>query len=91
VTQYLMIEYRKLTLSPTAGSQRRCYNGCFHPSDWEEVWTHWDWLSLKLTPEEADKKLEFWQGLNDYAVKERGPKAKQEFRIVPDTIYDGSW
>lgn len=48
-----MIEHRKRTFSPTPGSQRRCYDGCFPSSDWEEDWTEWEWLSLKLSEEEA--------------------------------------
>lgn len=91
MTEYFMIEYRKRTLVATPGSQRRCYNGCFHPRDWEEAWTDWDWLSLKLSKEQAEEKLSFWKDLNAYAVKERGAGAMQEFRIAPDTVYDGSW
>jgi len=91
MTEFLMIEFRKRTLVSTLNSKRRCYDGCFHPNDWEEVWTKWDWLSLKLTQDQAEQKLKFWQDLNDYAVNERGPSAKQEFRIVPDTVYDGTW
>lgn len=88
---FFMIECRKRTLTPTANSQRRCYNGCFPSSDWEQGWTEWDWISLKLTEKEAQKKLEFWKSLNDFAVKERGLTAKKQFRIVPDTVYDGTW
>ena len=88
---YLMIEYRSPTLTPTEGSQRRCYNGCFHPDDWEETWTAWAWLNLKLTPEQAEEKLQFWRDLNASAVKARGPGARKEYRVVPDTVYDGTW
>ena len=49
----------KKTLVATPGSQRRCYHGCFHPNDWEEGWTEWDWLNLNV----PESKLEFWNNL----------------------------
>jgi len=90
-TTYYMIEQRKRTLVPTVGSKRRCYDGCFHPNDWEEGWTAWSWLNLKMTKEQAEKRLVYWQDLNGYAVKERGPQATTQFRISVDTVYDGTW
>lgn len=50
---------RKRTLVATPGSQRRCYHGCFHPDDWEEVWTAWTELEGNM-PEE---RLTFWREL----------------------------
>lgn len=47
---------RRKELIPTPGSQRRCYNGCFPSSDWEEVWSDWEVL-FRNVPEED---LEFW-------------------------------
>lgn len=51
----------KLIRVATPGSQRRCYDGCFHPDDWEMVWSEWDWLSLNC----PESKLEFWRSLGD--------------------------
>jgi hypothetical protein len=91
MSQYFMIEYRKKTLAATHNSQRRCYHGHFHEDDWEEGWTAWTWLNLKLTLDQATQRLEFWENLNQYCVDARGERARKEFRVVPDTVYDGSW
>jgi hypothetical protein len=88
---YYMIERRKRTLHAREGSQRRCYNGCFPDSDWEEGWTNWDWINLKLSLEAAQIRLKFWEDLTKYAVSQRGKEAEQQYRIVPDTVYDGTW
>ena len=88
---YYMIEHRKLTLSATPNSKRRCYNECFHPNDWKEVWTEWGWLNLKLTLEEAKRKLGYWENLSAYAVRERKTKADSQYRISVDNVYDGTW
>jgi hypothetical protein len=56
--------------------QRRCYNGCHYSSEF--VWTSWKLLDHDGT----EKRLLFWQGLNDYAVSQRGKSAKREFRIT---------
>lgn len=50
---------RRRTLVATPGSQRRCYDGCFHPDDWEEVWTAWSELETNM-PED---RLTFWREL----------------------------
>ena len=55
------IYQRKRVRIPTPGSQRRCYNGCFHPSDWEIVWGNWEKLSSNVT----ESKLEFWNELGN--------------------------
>lgn len=74
------IEQRTRCMVPTAGSQRRCYDGVFHSSDWEEGWTEWDWLNINLTDEEAEKKLKFWTELNEYSVSVGGKST--QYRIV---------
>lgn len=56
----------------------RCYHGVNFKE--EIVWTRWEHV-CSCTPENANDRLEFWQRLNDYAVKERGKEAKKEFRI----------
>jgi hypothetical protein len=33
------------------------------------------------TLEGANRKLKFWTELNDYAVSQRGPSAKSEYKI----------
>jgi len=82
---YYMIEHRKQTLTPTEGSKRRCYDGCFHPDDWEYGWTNWDWLNLKLTLEQAKERLKFWEELSSGAGK------PTQYRISVDTVYNGTW
>jgi hypothetical protein len=63
--------------------QRRCYYGCHAKSEW--VWTPWETLERPESLERANHKLKFWTELNDYAVSQRGPRAKREFKIVtPD-------
>ena len=91
MSEYYMIEARNRTLVATPNSMRRVYNGCAHPDDWEMGWTGWDWLQLKLSKEQAEERLKFWRDLTDYAVSERGESAKSEYRVVPDTVYDGTW
>lgn len=59
--------------------QRRCYNGCHFSS--ELVWTPWKVLEYNIKPESAERRLKFWQELNDYAVSERGESARKEFKI----------
>jgi len=88
---YYLIEHRKRILLPTEGSKKRCYNGCFHPDDWEEGWTSWSWLNLKMTKEQAERRLKFWEELNTYAVKQRGNKDESQYRIRVDDVYDGTW
>lgn len=61
--------------------QRRCYHGCHAKS--EVVWTGWELLDICDTPEKANSRKDFWQGLNDYAVSQRGKVGtKKEFKIV---------
>lgn len=70
---------RVKTRVPTPGSQRRCYDGCWHPDDWFVEWTAW----VVLESDAPESRLEFWRDLNDYAVKERGESARKEFRYEP--------
>lgn len=59
----------------------RVYNGCV--KDPQEVWTAWGELEGGFTTmEAAEKRLAFWQSLNDYAVQERGHGARREFRAI---------
>lgn len=60
---------------------RRCYHGVFAKS--ELRWTEWETLESWPDSEEvATRRLEFWRGLNDYAVRERGQGARAEFRVT---------
>ena len=59
--------------------QRRCYNGAHFSS--ALVWTDWELLDRLATQSDADRKLRFWTELNDYAVSQRGPSAKREFKV----------
>lgn len=74
------IESRHKVRVPTAGSQRRCYNGCFPSSDWEMVWTQWEVLETHMPRD----RIKFWSELNDYAVSQRGCDSKSEYRIKRD-------
>jgi hypothetical protein len=64
--------------------QRRCYNGC-HASS-ELVWTSWGVLERGLTPETVDRRVAFWQELNDYAVSQRGKSARRYFKITEEPL-----
>lgn len=75
-----VIENRRL-VEVCTDPLRRCYNGVFFSSEFQ--WTAWTALeSWPESMEVAERRLEFWRGLNDYAVKERGQGARAEFRIV---------
>jgi hypothetical protein len=77
----MRIEQRKITLVNT-DPQRRCYNGCYASAEYQ--WTHWDQIELNVPEEKVEERLTFWRELNDYAVSQRGPSAKGEYRAVPD-------
>ena len=64
--------------------RRRCYNGCF--INWEYQWGGWYVLEMGVSDEKLPRRLEFWQELNDYAVKERGDSARSEFRADPEEL-----
>ena len=74
-----IIEQRKCTEVNT-DPQRRCYNGCHFSSEFQ--WGAWDWLETRVKPNDVDERLEFWRGLNKYAVDARGKGASSEFRVV---------
>jgi hypothetical protein len=78
MTNSVTLQHRNRQLVNT-DPQRRCYNGCHFSS--ELVWTAWETLEY-LQPEQVERRLKFWQELNDYAVSARGQGAKSEFRIV---------
>jgi hypothetical protein len=80
-----VLSMRRRTLVNT-DPQRRCYNGCHFSS--ELVWSAWEVLERPEAGRAADR-LEFWRGLNDYAVKERGEGARCEFKCEPG-LPDGS-
>ena len=58
--------------------QRRCYKGC--PASSELVWTSWTPLET-VTAERVARRCQFWRELNDYAVSQRGEKARSEFKV----------
>jgi hypothetical protein len=60
---------------------RRCYNGCH--AETELVWSDWLCLEFGVAEEKVEERLRFWRELNDYAVSQRGPSAKKEYRAVP--------
>lgn len=59
--------------------QRRCYDGAHFSS--ELVWTNWTLLDSDVREDKAESKLKFWRDLNDYAVRERGVSAKNEYKL----------
>jgi len=75
----ITIEIRSLREVNT-DPQRRCYNGCHAKS--ELIWSPWAWLELEVDPAKADRKLQFWRELNDYAISQRGESARNEFRAI---------
>ena len=66
--------------------QGRCYDGHHYKS--ELVWSNWEdgesFISCteEAAKEEAEKRMTWWQDLNNYAVKERGEGARREYRVV---------
>jgi hypothetical protein len=68
--------------------QRRCYNGCHFSS--EMRWSEWGILvcDLALANCNLEEALDFWCGLNDYAVSQRGESARQEFKV--EEILEGA-
>lgn len=59
----------------------RVYDGAIHKP--EEVWTAWGLLEGPFeSVDAAEQRLLFWRSLNDHAVRERGPSALREFRVV---------
>lgn len=73
------IEHRKQILVNT-DPQRRCYNGAHFSSELQ--WTQWGWLELNVKPEKLERRLEFWRELSEYAVSQRGPEGRSEYRAV---------
>lgn len=75
----MRIQSRKL-IEVNTDPQRRCYNGVHAKS--ELVWTAWVDL-CDATLENVERRLKYWRGLNDYAVKERGKiNTQSEFRVA---------
>lgn len=62
-----------------AGSQRRCYNGCFPSSDWEFIWSDWVPLSSNV----PESRLDFWVELQEYSVSVGG-KRDAKYKWVPN-------
>lgn len=58
--------------------QRRCYNGAHFSS--KIVWGGWSELE-RVSVDKAERRLKFWQELNEYAVSQRGKEAKAEFKL----------
>lgn len=73
------IQYR-LFIEINTDPQRRCYNGCNLSS--ANVWTAWATLETWADEAVAKRRIKFWRGLNDYAVKERGKVGTlREYRL----------
>ena len=73
------IECRKL-IEVNTDPQRRCYNDVHAKS--EMRWTAWGSLETGLSADKVERRLKFWQELNDNAVSQRGKGATSEFRAV---------
>ena len=70
--------YHRKAYEANTDPQRRCYNGCHFSS--EIRWTDWK-LFEYVTEENKERRMQFWQGLNAYAVSQRGESAKAEYEI----------
>jgi hypothetical protein len=80
----LAIFYRKKRLHL---NDHRCYSGAYF--DAEYVWGPWEILeSMRFLKPGTDPedRLKFWRELNDYAVSQRGERARSEFKVevVPE-------
>lgn len=62
--------------------QRRCYYGVHAKSEWQ--WTEWAVLEEGIQKDKAQERLDYWIGLNNYAVSQRGEGARREFMVVDD-------
>ena len=82
------LEHRGKRRVGTPGSQRRCYNGCYHYSDWEEIFTYWGVLEYEVPADKVESRLKFWKELNDYAVSQRGEFARKEYRVIENKEND---
>lgn len=74
-----IIEVRRYSEVNT-DTQRRCYNGCYAKS--EIMAGPWEIMERVKTLDKAKERLVFWGELNDYAVSQRGPSAKAEYRVT---------
>jgi hypothetical protein len=72
-----VIETRKLQVI-NIDPQHRCYDGVNAKE--EMVWTQLE----SVHDEQVERRLRFWQELNDYAINARGNSAKCEFRTKHD-------
>lgn len=61
--------------------QRRCYNGAHAKSELQ--WTEWGVLEYEVPEDQIERRLEFWRSLNDYAVSQRGERARRECKAEP--------
>lgn len=73
------IEHRHIRTVNT-DPQRRCYNGCHYSS--EQVWSEWGVIEYEVPIHKVNRRMEFWQEINGYAVSQRGDSARKEFRTV---------
>ena len=73
--------YMRRRIEVNTDPQKRCYNGCHFSS--ELRWTDWESLG-PVPPGKEDDQMKFWTELNDYAVSQRGPNAKAEFKFVKE-------
>jgi hypothetical protein len=73
-----IIEQRSRILVNT-DPQRRCYDGCHYSSELQ--WTEWVDFESGVSDNDTASRLDFWRGLNDYAVEARGKSARSEYRL----------
>lgn len=72
---------RRTLIEVNTDPQRRCYNGAHFSS--ELRFTNWGVLESGLDEATATRRMEFWRGLNDYAVRERGKVGTLcEFEVI---------
>lgn len=73
--------HRRRRVETNTDPQRRCYNGCHAKS--ELVLQPWEVLDYAKDDAAAERKMQFWRELNDYAISQRGEGARTEFKLVP--------
>lgn len=65
--------------------QRRVYNGCPYSSEYQyKPFKTLETLPNDISEEDAEKRLNFWIDLNNYAVSERGEGSRNKYRILED-------
>jgi len=76
--------YHRSQIIVNTDPQRRCYWGV----NFSEAicWTNWSRIDCDIPESRIGRRLEFWRELNDYAVNERGPIARAEYKAMEKVV-----